>query len=363
MRTRRERKRSHEDTWSGSRPSGRSVGHKQGAWKDEQQHNSKADSRKEEEDECDEFPFNLSDFVTVDEVGDVTELPGSPSAAPMEGTEEGEDAPTCVQQDAPEDTPMEDVTEAGTSDSSASAVKADEQECEPVTAPTAETSNGSVSPDQSLAAPASFAASSQPETTCQPEAPEPEMTEAATQDCTAETEPTLAPEAAPDAPPDAPDAPTDDSSCSAATGTVTAEREEEKKENNDSAHSGMNESEMTTPQDGERTETEAPAVESGTTPVPDVQTNPEEESVKKNVKTETPVSSDDALPPFDPSNPVGMEFLVPKTGFFCKVCNRFFSGNKEAEINHCKTLKHYENLQKYMQTAKMGNSKPKPNSS
>ncbi len=41
----------------------------------------------------------------------------------------------------------------------------------------------------------------------------------------------------------------------------------------------------------------------------------------------------------------GMEFLVPKTGFFCKVCNRFFSGSKEAEINHCRTLKHYNNLQ------------------
>ncbi|KAM3622833.1 uncharacterized protein V6R79_003722 [Siganus canaliculatus] len=354
-RTRRERKRSHEDAWPGSRPSGRPVGHKQGAWKDEQQHDSNADSRKEEE-ECDEFPFNLSDFVTVDEVGDVTELPGSPSTAAMEGTEEGEAAPISVQQDAPEDTPMEVGTEAGTSDASASVMKAEEQESEPVAAPTAETSNGSASPDGSLAAPASCSTPSQLETTCQPEAPEPEITEAATQDCTAETEPAPGPEAAPEAAPCAPP----DSSCSPATGT--AEREEEK-ENNDSAHSGMNKLEMSTPQEEERTETEAPAVESGKTPMPDVQSNTEQESVKKNVKAETPVNSDGTLPPFDPSNPVGMEFLVPKTGFFCKVCNRFFSGNKEAEINHCKTLKHYENLQKYMQTTKMDNSKPKPNSS
>lgn len=41
----------------------------------------------------------------------------------------------------------------------------------------------------------------------------------------------------------------------------------------------------------------------------------------------------------------GLEFLVPKTGFFCKVCARFFSGSKEAEISHCKTRKHYEMLQ------------------
>lgn len=40
-----------------------------------------------------------------------------------------------------------------------------------------------------------------------------------------------------------------------------------------------------------------------------------------------------------------MEYLVPKTGFFCNVCSRFFTGTKVAEINHCRTLKHYENLQ------------------
>ncbi len=57
----------------------------------------------EEEEEFDEFPFNMSDFVTVDEVGDVTDLPCSPSpAVPMATTEGGEDAPTSVQQDAAE---------------------------------------------------------------------------------------------------------------------------------------------------------------------------------------------------------------------------------------------------------------------
>lgn len=50
--------------------------------------------KEEEEEECDEFPFNMSDFVTVDEVGDVTDLPRSPSpAVPMETTEGEEDAP------------------------------------------------------------------------------------------------------------------------------------------------------------------------------------------------------------------------------------------------------------------------------
>lgn len=54
---------------------------------------------KEEEDEFDQFIFNMSDFVTVDEVGDVTDLPHALSpTVPMETTEE--DAPTLVQKDA-----------------------------------------------------------------------------------------------------------------------------------------------------------------------------------------------------------------------------------------------------------------------
>lgn len=99
--------------------------------------------------------------------------------------------------------------------------------------------------------------------------------------------------------------------------------------------------------------------------------------VKEKVNTASPTSDNSPLPPFNPHNPVGkigfiymigsvvfschsqpilehlltpfflftgMEFLAPKTGFFCKVCNRFFSGAKEAEIAHCKTRKHYDNV-------------------
>lgn len=93
--------------------------------------------------------------------------------------------------------------------------------------------------------------------------------------------------------------------------------------------------------------------------------------VKEKVNAASPSNDNSPLPPFNPHNPVGksgfifvsasvafsqpiferllvlstgMEFLAPKTGFFCKVCNRFFSGAKEAEIAHCKTQKHYDNV-------------------
>lgn len=58
------------------------------------------------EEELDAFPFNMSDFVTLDEVGDVTDLPHSPSpTVPMQdnkNAEGREDDPTSVPKDAPE---------------------------------------------------------------------------------------------------------------------------------------------------------------------------------------------------------------------------------------------------------------------
>ncbi|XP_077379621.1 uncharacterized protein LOC144020227 isoform X2 [Festucalex cinctus] len=82
----------------------------------------------------------------------------------------------------------------------------------------------------------------------------------------------------------------------------------------------------------------------------DIPTTTEEKSGDKPL-TKTLMAADNNVH-FDPSIPVGMEFLVPKTGFFCKVCNRFFIGNKDTQITHCKSLKHFENMQKYLETKK-----------
>ncbi|KAM9363183.1 uncharacterized protein ABDE67_013971 isoform 2-T2 [Symphorus nematophorus] len=380
-RERRDRKRGYGEGLSGLRSSYRSEGYRQSSWRDEEYNNSEAESRTvEEEEECDEFPFNLSDFVTVDEVGDVTDLPSSPS--PMETTEEREDAPSSVQQDAPEDTPMEVTTETGTSDATADLVKRDEQvsDSEPATVPTAETSDGFVSSDLTpdlipTCAAASPAAAPQHDSppsqthvpTHQTEAPETETTPTATLDSATNAEPLPTPEPAASA------APADSSSNSPEPEVVTAEREEEEKQDDAVSHSQTKDEEMVVVldkaeelqkmQDEEVKETGAAAVEPVKPESSEDQTNTEEESVKENSKTETSRSSNNSLPPFDPSSPVGMEFLVPKTGFFCKVCNRFFSGTKEAEISHCKTLKHYENLQKYLQTTKRMKATTKPDSS
>ncbi|XP_044044998.1 zinc finger protein 638-like isoform X3 [Siniperca chuatsi] len=361
-RERRERKRAYGEGLSGLRSSCRFERYKPSSWRDEQYNNSEAETKTVEEEDF-EFPFNLSDFVTVDEVGDVTDLPCSPSpAVPTETTEGREDAPSSVLQDAPGDTPMEVTTETSVSDEHLS-------ESEPVTVLTAETSGGLVSSDLTpglvLTAAASPAPASQSDSSpgqthlpiCQPEAPETETTLTATLDSTNEDEPL------PTCAPAASAAPAGSTSNSPTTGPVTAEPEEDAL-----SHSQAKAAEMLVVSD--KTEErekmqfeEGKAAETGKHKKSEDQTNTEEESVKKKLKTETPLSTAYSLPPYDPSNPVGMEFLVPKTGFFCKVCNRFFSGTKEAEVNHCKTLKHYDNLQKYLPTTNKANVTAKPDSS
>ncbi|XP_070710695.1 zinc finger protein 638-like [Pempheris klunzingeri] len=384
-RERRLRKRGYGEGALGLRSSSRLEGYKQSCWRDEQSNNSdaetktvKAEEEEEEEEALDEFPFNMSDFVTVDEVGDVTDLPCPPSPTPP--TEGGEDTPTSVQNDAPGDTPVEVSTDTSMSDATAAVVKADEPisaESEPRTVPTPEASDSLVSSDvtpglvpapAASPSPASRSDSSPSQThvpTCQPEAPETATLDSATLDSATEVEPPLQPA------PLASAAPADSSSNSPATVVVTAESEEDKKKDTDVSHSQATEEEKVVVSDKteehekkqEDKDTGAPAVVTGKHERSEDQTDTEDRSMNKKLTTESLTSTDPSLPPFNPSNPVGMEFLVPKTGFFCKVCNRFFSGTKEGEINHCKTLKHYENLQKYLQTKRMAIVAPKPDDS
>lgn len=42
-----------------------------------------------------------------------------------------------------------------------------------------------------------------------------------------------------------------------------------------------------------------------------------------------------------------LDFLVPKPGFFCPICSLFYSGEK-AMTNHCKSTRHKQNTEKFM---------------
>ncbi|KAM4866954.1 zinc finger protein 638 isoform 1-T1 [Thomomys bottae] len=48
-----------------------------------------------------------------------------------------------------------------------------------------------------------------------------------------------------------------------------------------------------------------------------------------------------------PDVPEDLDFLVPKAGFFCPICSLFYSGEK-AMTNHCKSIRHKQNTEKFM---------------
>ncbi|KFV79907.1 RNA-binding protein 20 [Struthio camelus australis] len=48
------------------------------------------------------------------------------------------------------------------------------------------------------------------------------------------------------------------------------------------------------------------------------------------------------------SIPLGVEFVVPRTGFYCKLCGLFYTSEETAKTSHCRSTVHYKNLQKYL---------------
>ncbi|XP_030580465.1 zinc finger protein 638-like [Archocentrus centrarchus] len=346
-RERRERKRVHGDTSSGSRSSFRSEGSRQSHRRDEQ-HSVEAETKREEE-ELNEFPFDMSDFVTVDEVGDVADLLTNPS-------EGGGNLPTSVQQHTPESAPME-VTAALEKPAELAS------ECEHVTEMTDVTADlvpsATVSPSTTLQSDPAPSQTHVPASTSKP--PEPDITPQPDTSLTAESTPE---ESIPICVPAASAAP------SSSAAVVSAERSQDENEENPLKHGQSSEEnaglikqekqrEVQDEENKERSDRAAETALSVTGKQEESENSTSAEEKTKSISRTTARS----LPPFDPSNPVGMEFLVPKTGFFCKVCSRFFSGSKEAEISHCKTRKHYENLQNYLKTSETTSGTTKPDSS
>ncbi|XP_047433626.1 matrin-3-like [Mugil cephalus] len=275
----------------------------------------------------------------------------------METSEGGEEAATMtntttVQQETSGDTPAEAVT----------ALKSDEpmSESEHASAPSLEASGRSADPT-----PGPQTGSQTQSTAHQPEAaeanaePDVALTDPSDRSSEVEPPPVLPPAAS-----------ADSSSLSPAAGGVSAdtredgllnnvnnEKEKEEKEKEEEEATDKQEQQEKTQNQENAEVKEVPVEPEKPEKSEDNSSNTGDETVKTECKEEAPTRKDPSLPPFDPSNPVGMEFLVPKTGFFCKVCSRFFSGAKEAEISHCKTLKHYGNLQKYLETTKASSAK------
>ncbi|XP_056275117.1 cdkn1a interacting zinc finger protein 1b isoform X1 [Pseudoliparis swirei] len=48
---------------------------------------------------------------------------------------------------------------------------------------------------------------------------------------------------------------------------------------------------------------------------------------------------------YDPETTYGSRFVLPVSGFFCQLCNKFFYKETTARRTHCRTHTHYQNLQ------------------
>ncbi|KAM9817827.1 uncharacterized protein ACBT44_008309 [Syngnathus typhle] len=318
----------------------------------------------------DSFPLNMTEFVTVDEVGDVTDLndfPLPPSPAASEKTTEQEKSQTKVPQDTHEVRPLDVIAQ--------SREKSDypitDCQHQPMIIEDSITDFGherTISPGTSVSASSDVIGMlsckiANPSTktrhefspavqkvvpTCQPEINETENILSAPTECIImiETLPT---------PPISSKTVIDDSLSDQHTmkvkitsGNITAEERKDKA--TAVVKSPLNEAQtvMENVQMREGTWMSFSSAEPGRHMMSDIPKVTEKKSEDK-PRTETPMATDKTVH-FDPSIPVGMEFLVPKTGFFCKACNRFFSGSKDSQITHCKSFKHFENVQKYLMT-------------
>ncbi|XP_026018601.1 uncharacterized protein LOC113019247 isoform X2 [Astatotilapia calliptera] len=78
----------------------------------------------------------------------------------------------------------------------------------------------------------------------------------------------------------------------------------------------------------------------------------------KRSRSQSPcVVADFRLPQFNPNSPLGQEFVIQKSGFFCNICSVFYLNEKTAKELHCCSQKHYNNLQKYYEKRRQRASK------
>ncbi|NXU66581.1 MATR3 protein, partial [Horornis vulcanius] len=93
-------------------------------------------------------------------------------------------------------------------------------------------------------------------------------------------------------------------------------------------------SDATTPQDTEKNTQE--------------NMDPQGEQETKSVQEKPLVPDEFRIGPYQPNMPVGVNYVVPKTGFYCKLCSLFYTNEDVAKKTHCSSLPHYQKLKKIL---------------
>ncbi|NXG47512.1 MATR3 protein, partial [Psilopogon haemacephalus] len=77
-------------------------------------------------------------------------------------------------------------------------------------------------------------------------------------------------------------------------------------------------------------------------------TEPQDEQEAKNTADKALIPDEFRIGPYQPNVPLGVNYVVPKTGFYCKLCSLFYTNEDVAKKTHCSSLPHYQKLKKIL---------------
>ncbi|NXF85165.1 MATR3 protein, partial [Eubucco bourcierii] len=77
-------------------------------------------------------------------------------------------------------------------------------------------------------------------------------------------------------------------------------------------------------------------------------TDPQDEQEAKNAADKALIPDEFRIGPYQPNVPLGVNYVVPKTGFYCKLCSLFYTNEDVAKKTHCSSLPHYQKLKKIL---------------
>ncbi|XP_016059285.1 PREDICTED: matrin-3 isoform X3 [Miniopterus natalensis] len=96
----------------------------------------------------------------------------------------------------------------------------------------------------------------------------------------------------------------------------------------------------------ENTEPGADSAENADDPNKDTSENADGQSDEN--KEDYTIPDEYRIGPYQPNVPVGIDYVIPKTGFYCKLCSLFYTNEEVAKNTHCSSLPHYQKLKKFL---------------
>nr|XP_008983270.1 matrin-3 isoform X8 [Callithrix jacchus] len=96
----------------------------------------------------------------------------------------------------------------------------------------------------------------------------------------------------------------------------------------------------------ENTEPGAESAENAEDPNKDTSENADGQSDEN--KEDYTIPDEYRIGPYQPNVPVGIDYVIPKTGFYCKLCSLFYTNEEVAKNTHCSSLPHYQKLKKFL---------------